>query len=72
MEGYFLGKNQSEIGIAWLTAFFAALYSGWLHAEDQNHMRRFSFKKVALVLISLTIISSVLTVTRIVFFDVRP
>jgi hypothetical protein len=71
-DEYFLGKNQPEIGIAWLIAFLSALYSGWLHAEDQDHIRRFSYKKAALILFMLTIISAALTVVGIVFFDVRP
>lgn len=72
LDEYFLGKNQPEIGIAWLIAFLSALYSGWLHAEDQNHIRRFSYKKAVLILFILTIISSALTVVGITFFDVRP
>ncbi|MFN8259253.1 MAG: hypothetical protein U0W24_26430 [Bacteroidales bacterium] len=72
LEEYLLGKNQPEIGIAWLIAFLSALYSGWLHAEDENHIRRFNYKKAILVLLILTIISSALTVAGILFFDVRP
>jgi len=72
IDEYFLGKNQPEIGIAWLIAFLSALYSGWLHAEDQNHIRRFNYKKALRILLILTIISAALTVVGIAFFDVRP
>jgi hypothetical protein len=72
LDEYFLGKNQPEIGIAWLVAFLSALYSGWLHAEDKNHIRRFNYKKALLILLILTIVSSTLTVVGITFFDVRP
>jgi hypothetical protein len=69
---YFLGKNQPEIGIAWLIGFLSALYSGWLHAEDHNHIRRFNYKKAVQILLILTIISAVLIIVGIAFFDVRP
>jgi len=72
LDEYFLGKNQPEIGIAWLIAFLSALFSGWLHAEDQYHRRRFNYKNAVLVLLILTIISSALTVVGIAFFDVKP
>ncbi len=72
LEVYFLGKNQPEIGIAWLVAFFSALVAGWLHAEDKLNIRRFTLKKALWVLLFLTIVSSTITVVGIVFFDVRP
>jgi hypothetical protein len=72
IDEYFLGKNQPEIGIAWLIAFLSALFSGWLHAEDRNHNRRFSYKKAAQILLILTIISVALTFVGIMFFDIRP
>jgi hypothetical protein len=72
IDEYFLGKNQPEIGIAWLIAFLSALCSGWLHAEDKSHVRRFNYKNAVLLVLILTIISAVLTVVGIVFFDVRP
>jgi hypothetical protein len=31
IQEYFLGKNQPEIGIAWLIAYISALCSGYLH-----------------------------------------
>jgi len=72
IDEYFLGKNQPEIGIAWLIAFLSALGSGWLHSEDQNHIRRFSKKKVLKVLLILILISAVFTGFGIAFFDIRP
>jgi hypothetical protein len=72
IDEYFMGKNQPEIGIAWLFGFLSALSSGWLHSNDQNQTRRFNYKKAGLVLILLTIISAILTIVGIRFFDVRP
>jgi hypothetical protein len=72
IDEYFLGKNQPEIGIAWLIAFLSALFSGWLHAEERNHDHRFNYKKAAQILVILTIISAVLTFVGIKFFDIRP
>ena len=72
LDEYFLGKNQPEIGIAWLIGFLSAVYSGWLHSKDQNNIRRFNYKKAGQTLIILTLISAVLTVVGIGFFDIRP
>jgi hypothetical protein len=71
-DEYFLGKNQPEIGITWLIGFLSALSSGWLHAEDQNHIYRFNYKKAALTLLFLTIISAVLIIIGIGYFDIKP
>jgi hypothetical protein len=72
IDEYFLGKNQPEIGIAWLIGFLSAFWSGWLHAEDKNHNCRFSYKKAIQILLLLTIISAAMTVVGIAFFDVTP
>jgi len=72
IDEYFLGKNQPEIGIAWLIAFLSALFSGWLHTTERNHDHRFNYKKAAQILFILTIISAVLTFVGIMFFDIRP
>jgi hypothetical protein len=72
LDEYFFGKNQPEIGIAWLISLLSALYSGWLHSKDQNDVRRFSLKKAGQTLFILTIISVSLTVVGIVFFDIKP
>ena len=72
LNEYFLGKNQPEIGIAWLIGFLSALYSGWLHSKDQNHIRRFNYKKAGKTLLILTLISAALTVVGIGFFDIKP
>jgi|WetSurSiteA1Bulk_404760.scaffolds.fasta_scaffold01795_2 hypothetical protein len=69
---YFLGKNQPEIGIAWLVAFLSALSSGWLHVKDQNHICRFNYQKLVLILLFLTITAAAFTAVGIVFFDIRP
>jgi hypothetical protein len=72
IDEYFLGKNQPEIGIAWLIGFLSAVFSGWLHEYNANHIRRFNYKKAAQLLLILTTISAVLTYVGIRFFDVKP
>lgn len=72
VEEYFLGKNQPEIGIAWLIGFSAAVLAGWL----EQHRRKMQPAQVGnLALISssgLILISIVATVIGITFFDIRP
>lgn len=72
LDEYFLGKNQPEIGIAWVIGFLSASYSGWLHSKDRNQIRRFSWKKAAQTALILTFISAALTVVGIGFFDIKP
>jgi hypothetical protein len=67
IQEYFLGKNQPEIGIAWLIAFTSALIAGQLHAENRN-----IFRKSMLALLLLTIISVAFTIIGILFFDIKP
>ncbi len=69
---YFLGKNQPEIGIAWVIAFASALCAGWLHQDIKNNAPTNAAKKWALALGSLTLISALLTVIGISFFDIKP
>jgi hypothetical protein len=72
IDEYFLGKNQPEIGIAWLIGFLSAFWSGWLHGYDKSNIYRFNYKKALLMLLLLTIFSAALTVVGIAFFDVTP
>ena len=72
IEEYFLGKNQPEIGIAWLIAFISALCSGWLHVENKKHIHRIKYSKLILIMILLTLTSVALTVIGILFFDIKP
>ena len=72
LDEYFLGKNQPEIGIAWLIGLLSAVYSGWLHSKDHNHIRRFNYKIAGQTLLILTLISAALTVVGIGFFDIKP
>jgi len=72
IEEYFLGKNQPEIGIAWLIAFLSALCSGWLHSENDKLIRRIRNSRLTLIVILLTVISVLLTVIGIIFFDIKP
>lgn len=69
---YFFGKNQPEIGIAWLIAFISALYSGYLHAVNRNFIRNISYRKLIYAVLILTVISIILTVVGILFFDIKP
>jgi len=72
VEEYFLGKNQPEIGIAWLFAFISALCSGWLHTENKKFIRKIKYPRLILIFILLTISSVVLTAIAILFFDIKP
>ncbi len=69
---YFLGKNQPEIGIAWLVAFCAAALAGWLEArrreEPTGHVRTLATAGIG----GLIVASIVLTVIGVGFFDIRP
>ena len=71
-EEYFLGKNQPEIGIAWLIGFISALCSGWLHTENKTFVRHISHTKLIFTLLALVVASIILTVIGIRFFDIRP
>jgi hypothetical protein len=71
-EEYFLGKNQPEIGIAWLTAFISALCSGWLHMENKKFICRINYSRLIQTIILLTITSVSLTAIGIIFFDIKP
>jgi hypothetical protein len=69
---YFLGKNQPEIGIAWIIAFASAVCSGWIHVENRSFVRNFIYRKSLLLLLLLTIISATFTIVGILFFDIKP
>ena len=72
IQEYFLGKNQPEIGIAWIIGFGAAAFAGWL--EQQRREASFAaFGSRAFFYISVLALSSILlTVVGIIFFDIRP
>lgn len=72
LEEYFLGKNQPEIGIAWLIAFISALCSGWLHVENKKFIRRIKYPRLIRIILLLTITSIALTIIGIHFFDIKP
>jgi hypothetical protein len=71
-EEYFLGKNQPEIGIAWLFAFISALFSGWLHRENKKFIRKVRYPRLIFIFILLTISSVIITTIAILFFDIKP
>jgi hypothetical protein len=69
---YFLGKNQPEIGIAWIVAFCAAVFAGWLE-QRRRRVSAGRFKRETLVYLSGLVVASIaLTVIGIAFFDIRP
>ena len=72
IQVYFLGKNQPEIGIAWLIAFASALCSGYIHVENKSFVRNLSYRKLLYSIFVLTIVSTFLTVLGILFFDIKP
>ncbi|MBN1185786.1 MAG: hypothetical protein JXB49_26120 [Bacteroidales bacterium] len=72
IQEYFLGKNQPEIGIAWLIAYISALCSGYLHVEKRNFVRNVSYRKLMYVILILALVSTLLTIVGIQFFDIKP
>jgi FtsH-binding integral membrane protein len=69
---YFLGKNQPEIGIAWVVAFFAAVLAGWLEARRRDASTG-DIKALATAgIVGLILASIALTVIGIGLFDIRP
>ena len=69
---YFLGKNQPEIGIAWLVGFSAAALAGWLEARRRESSAR-DIKVLATGGIAALVLAAIaLTAIGIGFFDVRP
>ena len=69
---YFLGKNQPEIGIAWLIACISAIISGYMHIENRNFVANISYRKLIYAIIILSLISTLLTIIGIRFFDIKP
>jgi hypothetical protein len=69
---YFLGKNQPEIGIAWLVAFTAAVLAGWLEKQKWTLPANLFWRKVLLCSSILSGVAAALTLIGIAFFDIRP
>ncbi len=69
---YFLGKNQPEIGIAWVVGFCAAVLAGWLEARRRDPSAGNVRVLAAAGIGGLIVASIVLTVIGIGFFDIRP
>jgi hypothetical protein len=72
IEEYFLGKNQPEIGIAWLVAFFSAVCAGWLHPAYPGQQTSFSWKKAGRALLIIILVSALVTVIGLRYFDIKP
>ena len=69
---YFLGKNQPEIGIAWLVGFVAPVLAGWLETRRWALPTK-RFRIEIIVSVSLLIcVSVILTEVGISFFDILP
>jgi hypothetical protein len=69
---YFLGKNQPEIGIAWLIAYISSICSGYIHVHNRNFVRNISYRKLIYTILLLLIVSTIFTVSGILFFDIKP
>ncbi len=69
---YFLGKNQPEIGIAWVVGFAAAVLAGWLEKRRRALPAHIFWRKVLLLSMILIGIASAVTIIGIAFFDIRP
>ena len=72
LHEYFLGKNQPEIGIAWIVGFLACVLAGIWEAQRRTLPNRDNKRKMILYPTLLMIISVVLTFVGILYFDIRP
>jgi hypothetical protein len=72
VHDYFLGKNQPEIGIAWIVAFCAAVFAGWLEQRRSQESARRLRNETILYLSGLVVASILLTVIGVGLFDIRP
>ncbi len=69
---YFLGKNQPEIGIAWLVGFAAAVLAGWLEKRRRTLPGHLFWRKVLLCSSVLIGVAAALTIIGITLFDIHP
>lgn len=69
---YFFGKNQPEIGIAWIVGFSAAVLAGWLEKRRREPPAGGKTRAAVLYSAGLVLVSMLLTVIGIGFFDIRP
>lgn len=69
---YFIGKNQPEIGIAWVVGFCAAVLAGWLEARRRDPSGGSVRALASGSIVGLILASIVLTVIGVAFFDIRP
>lgn len=72
VQEYFLGKNQPEIGIAWLIALAAAICSGSLHMKNNDFVRNFIPRKWVITSLILIFVSAIATIIGILYFDIKP
>lgn len=69
---YFLGKNQPEIGIAWIVAFCGAVLAGWLERRKRQETLGRLRREALVYSTGLIAVSILLTVIGVGFFDIRP
>ena len=69
---YFLGKNQPEIGIAWLIGFLAAVLAGIWETQRRTLPSKHNQMKMIMYPSILLCASIILTIIGIVYFDIRP
>jgi hypothetical protein len=69
---YFIGKNQPEIGIAWVVGFCAAVLAGWLETRRRDPSSGNVRALATGSIVGLILASIVMTVIGIAFFDIRP
>jgi len=69
---YFLGKNQPEIGIAWLVGFFACVVAGIWETRRRSLPTQRKWIRMITYPSLLMCASVVLTVIGILYFDIRP
>ncbi|RQV92092.1 hypothetical protein EH221_12485 [bacterium] len=72
LHEYFLGKNQPEIGIAWLVGFFACVLAGVWEAQRRSFPDRSNWKRMILYPSILMCVSFILILVGILYFDIRP
>ena len=72
LHEYFLGKNQPEIGIAWLVGFFACVLAGVWEAQRRSLPDERKWVKMITYPSMLMCASVISTIVGIRYFDIRP
>jgi hypothetical protein len=72
VQEYFLGKNQPEIGIAWLVALLTCVLAGWLESRRRALPPRQYWVMTVGMSSALILLSIGFTAIGILIFDIRP